>query len=143
MEEAGIAQTRRAVGSADVLVLVLDAAADDPGGNERVCAEFASTELAPVVAWNKTDVVGFRRSLESDAGRALVADKIPQVGISAAERSGLERLGQVVLAAGGRTSDALKAPAALSLRQYDQLRIAAEASDREAFRAALDRCRAG
>lgn len=140
LETAGIAQAAQVAQGADVVVAVLDPTGSE-AANDEAWRRIAQPPTPPaVVAWNKTDEVAFHAVRPLMLSQQIAADNHPQLGISAEKRIGLERLGQHVLAAVGRTSEALTPPAALSLRQYDLLREAAEAPDRDGFRGLLARC---
>ena len=130
LEAAGIARTRAVMAAADAIVVVLDA-------NEVAAASTfiaAHGDLTPAcVALNKSDLPD-----------ATLADEVlpPSwrplaTNVSALERTGLEALGERVLAALGRDLRVLDRPGAITTRQTRLLLDAASSADERSYRTAL------
>ncbi|MBU0639573.1 MAG: 50S ribosome-binding GTPase [Planctomycetes bacterium] len=136
LETTAIERSRSMAAQADVILLVLDAAATTPTVLEHLLAALGGQEPAFVV-WNKCDLSKPAPDVEellpaAWRSRALRA--------SAQQRTGLEALRDAVLGSLGRTEEPLGLPAAFTERQVRHLLEAGASDVRNRFRACLAEC---
>jgi tRNA modification GTPase len=100
-ERMGIAKSHEAMADADVVLLVIDAAAGGMSGEDRAVLERCeSGGSAMLVAWNKWDLVG--ENEEADSSAALRNDKGKALRTSALTGEGIAELRAAVVAAVAR-----------------------------------------
>src|ERR1035441_5927586 len=118
-ERMGIAKSHEAIADADVVLLVVDAAAGGMSGEDRAVLERCeSGGSAMLVAWNKWDLVG--ENEEADSSAALRNDKGKALRTSALTGEGIAELRAAVVAAvaGGDAGGLREAGMLTNLRQH-------------------------
>lgn len=152
LEAAGVARTRRLIAEADVVVIVLDindlttVARSVVEPAVAMTREFLRTyaDLQPAaVALNKSDLLA---GAAAPVDRSSILAGLPPawrgraVFISAAQRTGLEKLAEVLFAGVGRDLARFDLPSAFTPRQVRHLEAACAAADAREFKAVLFHC---
>jgi tRNA modification GTPase len=143
-ERLGVAKAYEAMADADVVLLVVDAAAGGMSGEDRAVLERCeSGGSAMLVAWNKSDLVGENEeadsfaALRNDKQKALRNDKGKALRTSALTGDGIAELRAAIVAAvAGADAGGLREAGMLTnLRQHQA--VAAALSGLDAASAAV------
>ena len=128
IEQIGVERARRATGTADAVVLVLEATASDLSPDEREM--FQSLAGRPfVIAINKADLAD-PGPLREAVATLLSAGSPAPVAISTITRAGLDTLTDTLLAALGASNVSGETPLVTSARHQDALTRASAAIGR-------------
>jgi tRNA modification GTPase len=119
-ERLGIARSREAMADADVVVLVVDAAAGGIAEEER--RVLAGVGDGVIVAWNKSDLVGEVRGVGFEVRGASVRT-------SAVTGAGIEELRAAIVAAVGGGGGVREAGMLTNLRQHQAVSAAVSGLD--------------
>jgi tRNA modification GTPase len=124
-ERMGIAKSHEAIADADVVVLVVDAAAGGMSGEDRAVLERCeSGGSAMLVVWNKWDLVGENEEADSSAARRN--DKHKALRTSALTGEGIAELRAAIVAtvAGADAGGLREAGMLTNLRQHQAVAAA-------------------